>query len=70
MLDRPELGQIILEECLADLLETFCMRDKSLLSEIQNECEAIEPTFGTFYDLDSTEINAPDPEQVQILFIG
>uniref|UniRef100_A0A915MA78 Dopey N-terminal domain-containing protein n=1 Tax=Meloidogyne javanica TaxID=6303 RepID=A0A915MA78_MELJA len=48
MLDRPELGQLVLEEILPNLLETFCLRDLNLLKEFGGECEAIDPSFENF----------------------
>ena len=51
MLDRPELGQIVLEESLADLLESFCKKDEKLIRKLQMECEEIDPTYGNYWDL-------------------
>ena len=48
MLDRPELGQLVLEEILPNLLETFCLRVLNLLKEFGGECEAIDPSFENF----------------------
>uniref|UniRef100_A0A1I8BMX9 Dopey_N domain-containing protein n=1 Tax=Meloidogyne hapla TaxID=6305 RepID=A0A1I8BMX9_MELHA len=48
MLDRPELGQLVLEEILPNLLETFCLRDPNLLKEFGGECEAVDPSFENF----------------------
>ncbi|KAL3101676.1 hypothetical protein niasHT_024809 [Heterodera trifolii] len=45
MLDRPELGQMVLEESLADLLETVCARDAELVHDLQGECAKFEPNF-------------------------
>lgn len=52
MLDRPELGQLVLNESLADLLETICLRDGGLIIDLQKECEQFDPNFDeNFWDL-------------------
>uniref|UniRef100_A0A914HFY8 Dopey N-terminal domain-containing protein n=1 Tax=Globodera rostochiensis TaxID=31243 RepID=A0A914HFY8_GLORO len=51
MLDRPELGQMVLEESLADLLETICARDMDLVRDMQSDCEKLEPNFECFWNV-------------------
>lgn len=56
MLDRPELGKIVLEESLPDLIEIFCLRDVAFLRQIQKECEEFDPMFKQFLEIDSISI--------------
>ena len=67
MLDRPELGQLVLEECLPDLLNTACTRDATLMKELQRECEEIDPNFCHLWNCADLELS--EQEQVSTKFI-
>ena len=67
MLDRPELGQLVLEECLPDLLNTACTRDATLMKELQRECEEIDPNFCHLWNCADLELS--EQEQVPTKFI-
>lgn len=66
MLDRPELGQMVLEESLPDFLKAICLRDAPLIKEMQCNCEKMDPNFEGY--LTECSILALDGDG-QIVFI-
>ncbi|KAH7693153.1 dopey domain-containing protein, partial [Aphelenchoides avenae] len=44
-LDRPELGDLVLRETLSMFLEFACRQDRTIIQELREHCEEIDPSF-------------------------
>uniref|UniRef100_A0A915CMX1 Dopey N-terminal domain-containing protein n=1 Tax=Ditylenchus dipsaci TaxID=166011 RepID=A0A915CMX1_9BILA len=55
LLDRPELGTLVLNETLVLFLERLCIQDITLNREFHEQCEQVDPSFGNLWDYTTTE---------------